>query len=212
MKKLVLAVLSAGALVSAQAQLFGPEAWNGAALGSFIGGLAGSDCHHGFSGEGAAIGAAAGLLAGALVGEARRQDYEQNEAPYDYSYSSGPTEPPPDPPPYAYYSPNAYCAPAWYYVPPRLDYALPGAASGALIGQAADHTLGEGTAIVGASSLVSGGAEEAATQHQDQKIAAAQTVWTAAPAAPAPYTQAHTAPQPHFQIPDAPRVADAPTF
>src|SRR6187399_2581346 len=73
MKRLVLVCLAAGSLTT-QAQLFSPSALGGAFWGSMIGGIAGSDCHHGFSGSGAAIGAGVGLLVGALAGEANRHD------------------------------------------------------------------------------------------------------------------------------------------
>src|SRR5437773_2399497 len=80
MKKLVLTVLSASALISAQAQLISPEAWNGAFWGSLIGGVAGSGHHHGFSGQGAAIGAAAGLLLGGAAELAARRHEGQPAA------------------------------------------------------------------------------------------------------------------------------------
>src|SRR5689334_1890989 len=87
MKKLILTCLAAGSLCTAKAQWWGPEAWHGAFWGSWLGGLIGSDCHHGFSGQGAAIGAGVGFLAGALAGEARRQEYYRG-APYYYGGGS----------------------------------------------------------------------------------------------------------------------------
>jgi len=44
-------------------------------LGTFIGGIAGGNHCHEFSGQGAAIGAGVGLIAGSLLGESRRHDY-----------------------------------------------------------------------------------------------------------------------------------------
>ena len=83
MKRLILTILAAVVLTSASAQLFSPEAPNGALLGTFIGGIAGGDRHHGFSGNGAAIGAGVGLLAGAVAGEVQRRNYYASQ-PYYY--------------------------------------------------------------------------------------------------------------------------------
>jgi hypothetical protein len=49
MKRLIVTILAAGALMNASAQLFSPESLNGALLGTFIGGIAGANHHHGFS-------------------------------------------------------------------------------------------------------------------------------------------------------------------
>jgi hypothetical protein len=84
MKRLIVTILSAGALMNASAQLFSPESLNGALLGTFIGGIAGGNHHHGFSGNGAAIGAGVGFLAGAVVGEVNRQNYYASQ-PYYYA-------------------------------------------------------------------------------------------------------------------------------
>jgi hypothetical protein len=66
MKKLILTILAAGALASAQAQLFNPGSTSGALWGGLIGGaIAGR--HH--LGEGIAIGAGSGFLLGALAHE-----------------------------------------------------------------------------------------------------------------------------------------------
>jgi hypothetical protein len=82
MKRLILTILTAGALTSASAQLFSPEALNGALLGTFIGGIAGGDCHHGFSGNGAAIGAGVEFLVGAVSGAVQRRDYYASQPYY----------------------------------------------------------------------------------------------------------------------------------
>src|SRR5437879_2794459 len=104
MKKIILTTCVASALLTAQAQLFSPEAWNGALWGTLIGGVAGGGRHHGFSGEGAAIGAGAGFLLGSLASSARA----------DRAYYYGP--------PYAagYYP--AYSSPSCYYYPSYPSY------------------------------------------------------------------------------------------
>src|ERR1035437_2293627 len=98
MKRLIVTILAAGALMNASGQLFSPESLNGALLGAFIGGgaggectyggsgggIAGNNCHHGFSGNGAAIAAGVGLLAGAVVGEVNQQNYYASQ-PYYYA-------------------------------------------------------------------------------------------------------------------------------
>jgi len=83
-----LTILAAGILTSASAQLFSPEALNGALLGTFIGGIAGRNCHHGFSGNGAAIGAGVGLLARAVASEVRRQNYYASQPYYHLLFKS----------------------------------------------------------------------------------------------------------------------------
>ncbi len=237
MKKLMTAILAAGALLSAQAQLFSPESLHGAAFGGLIGGIVGGDhhrYHHGFSGEGAAIGAGIGLLAGALAGESRRYDYYESPgyayapAPavsLGYGYTGCGRSA------YVYYSPNSYCAPGYYYRPTRPNYAvggtLLGAASGALIG-AGDHHAGEGAAIGAAAGLVLGSIAESAANRRELSVAVGarpDPVATQLPANP-PETRPATQPEvtsqpcaestyywtPRPQIPDAPRVPDAPRF
>ena len=96
MKKLALTVLLLSSmLVPARAQLFGPEAWTGAFFGTFFGGLAGADCHHGFSGTGAAIGAGVGFTLGAIAGESNRRS--------SYAYGT------------PYYGPVVYAQPGYGY-------------------------------------------------------------------------------------------------
>ena len=87
MKRLIVTILAAGALMNASGQLFSPESLNGALLGTFIGGIAGGDRHHGVSGDGAAIGAGVGLLAGAVAGEVQRRNYYASQ-PYYYLNSN----------------------------------------------------------------------------------------------------------------------------
>lgn len=231
MKKLLLTLLTATALFPARAQLFGPESWGGAFWGSLIGGIAGSDSRHGFSGKGAAIGAGVGLVAGALVGESRRNNpsYYDSEshvyAPatsvsFGYGYGHHGSSA------YVYYSPNRYCAPNYYYRSPRPNYAvggtLLGAASGALIG-AGHGDAGKGAAIGAAAGLVLGGVAEVSTQRREQRAAVQSTpVQVQAETQPPPQPQHQITSRPAAnstyvwttrpQIADAPRVPDAPTF
>lgn len=234
MKKILLTCLTVIALFPARAQLFSPESLSGAFWGSLIGGIAGSDCRSGFSGDGAAIGAGVGLLAGALVGESRRNSYYYDSPGYGYSTApsvsfgygygnyanSG----------YVYYSPNRYCAPNYYYRSTRPNYAvggtLLGAASGALIG-AGTHAAGKGAAIGAAAGLVLGGVAEASAQRREHRAAVAyQTTpvsqTQAPPQPPATMPQSEITSKPAAsstyywtarpQIADAPRVPDAPRF
>ena len=232
MKKMLLTILTMAALLPARAQLFSPESLSGAFWGGLIGGLAGSDCRRGFSGDGAAIGAGVGLVAGALVGESRRHYYDSPgyiyaPAPsvsfgYGYGYHGSSA--------YVYYSPNRYCAPNYYYRSTRPNYAvggtLLGAASGALIG-AGSHDAGKGAAIGAAAGLVLGGVAEASARRHEQRTAAGvqSTVpapVSAQPPAPAALPQNQITSKPAAtstyywttqpQIADAPRVPDAPTF
>ncbi|HEX5223360.1 MAG TPA: glycine zipper family protein [Verrucomicrobiae bacterium] len=236
MKKFFVTLMGSATLLSAQAQLFSPEAFTGAAFGSWIGAIAGSDCH-GLSGEGAAIGAGVGLLVGALAGEARRSEYEVVEPVYvpattvslGYGYSSGASSA------YVYYSPNYYTAPGYYYRPTQPNYAvngtLLGAASGALIGSGYCEP-GKGAAIGAAAGLALGTVAELTSRKPEPQVVAVQTaaqpvqvvqnnaVEEAKPQTPAPRYEITSKPcptstytwTPRPQIADAPRVPDAPTF
>ncbi len=215
MKKLIVIAVACGGLVGAQAQLFSPEAVNGALLGTMIGGIAGSDCHHGWSGEGAAIGAGVGLLAGAIVGEAQRQSYYASQPACYYPATT-----------YAQPGYGYVCAPAVAYAPgyapapPRPNYVVGGTLLGALAGGligSGSHQGWEGAGIGAASGLVVGTVAEAVAQKRERDWVAARATSAPAPAAvavlpraaaPAPAAQ----PAPGYQIPDAPRVPDAPTF
>jgi hypothetical protein len=228
MKRLLVTMLTSAAMCAARAQLFSPEALSGAMWGSLVGGVAGGDCRHGFSGKGAGIGAGVGLVAGALASEARHRSSPAGEsvafvaAPaisFGYGYgscgSSG----------YVYCAPDSYCAPGYYYRPTRANYAVSGtvlgAASGALIG-AGNERAGPGAAIGAAAGLVLGSAAElAARRHQPEVVATPAPTQpataslptqdagqiTSQPCATSTYTWT-----PHPQIADAPRVPDAPTF
>lgn len=241
MNKLILTCVVSAALPPAQAQLFSPEAFTGAALGALIGGIAGGDgyyhgCHYhsDFSGEGAAIGAGVGLLAGALAGEARRQHeydspghvYAPGPAPsvsFGYGYPGCGSSA------YVYYSPNYYTAPGYYYRPTRPNYAvngtLLGAASGALIG-AGTGDAGLGAGIGAAAGLVVGGIAEHAAQKREQRISITQqtapalqprfqvqprTSQNKVTSRPCP-TSTYYWTTPPAQIPDVSRVPDAPSF
>lgn len=233
MKKLILTCLVVGTAVSGRAQWLSPEAVNGALMGTFIGGIAGADCHNSFSGDGAAIGAGIGLAVGALAGEARRQsEYYSEPVAYQpavvatpgYGYSST----------YVYYAPNNYTAPGYYYRPSRPNYAiggtLLGAASGALIGQGSGNA-GEGAAIGAGAGLLLGGIAEYAAKKKEGKPTGNQTSsaqYSSSDAQPVQYqppqlvqSEITSRPAPNStyywtappkQIPDAPRVPDAPTF
>jgi uncharacterized protein YcfJ len=225
MKRLLAVLLTGVALVPAQAQLFSPEAINGAVLGSLIGGFTGGNNHCGnnFSGNNAAIGAGIGLAAGGLVGAVNQRN----------AYSSQPACYTPQPYPQSGYG---YVYPAPVYAtpppPPRPNYVvggtLVGAASGALIGAGSNCQAGQGAAIGAASGLVVGGIAEYAVRKREKKHATAtQTVVQPQPALQ-PQAQLNgnfpkrgrsnttyywtTPPATQYQIADAPRVPDAPTF
>lgn len=205
MKKALAAVLVAASALAAHGQRFSPEAVGGAFWGSFLGGLAGSDRGHGFSGRGAAIGAGVGLLAGTLVSETRRQDYYQ---PCDY-----------EPRAYAQAGYGYVYQPAYAYAPARPNYAvngtLVGALAGGLIG-AADHKGWQGAGIGAASGLVVGSLAETAAQKREREWMSAPPPPPVPPSSPPPSlprtAPAVVQPAPIHQIPDAPRVPDAPTF
>lgn len=236
MKKVAVILVSFVALVQSQAQLLRPESLDGALWGGLIGGIAGGDRCHGFSGRGAAIGAGVGLLAGSLIGESRRYDYD--DAPgyvypttpgvsvsFGYGYGGCGSSA------YVYYAPNRYCAPGTYYRPTRPNYVVSGtvlgAASGALIGSANHHNAGKGALIgAGAGLLLGSVAEHAArneeraitkqalgvpaqtpTQTDSVQLSAPKPGVTSKPCATSTYTWTARP-----QIADAPRVPDAPTF
>lgn len=222
-------LLTCGTGVSSHAQLFSPEAFTGAVFGTFIGGIAGADHCHGFSGEGAAIGAGVGLLAGALVGEANRRSYAY-ETPGYYSYAPAPQ------PGYGYVYAPIYAPPPVTVTSPlsRPNYVVGATAVGALAGGligAANNQGWEGAGIGAASGLVVGSIAEVATRNAERKRAQAAYAISPPASQPASVVQAppvpvpaspspHPAPQvtSHFsraippQIPDAPMVPDAPSF
>jgi hypothetical protein len=127
MKKVILAVLTAAAVTSAQAQLFSPESNSGALLGGIAGGIIGANTGGHHTGRGIAIGAASGLVLGSLFSEANRDRYGYGYSGYpSYSYPS-----------YSYYGGYdsyrgygyngyyGYSAPSYSYYSPSTYYAAP---------------------------------------------------------------------------------------
>lgn len=100
MKRLILTLFAASALMSAQAQFFSPEAANGTFVGALAGGIFGG--HH--PGRAIAIGAASGLFLGSVA-------HAVNEERYGYGYYS--TYPYYGYGYYAYHPQPAYYAPAF---------------------------------------------------------------------------------------------------
>jgi len=242
MKKIALVLLGCLPLTQAPAQLLHPESVGGALWGGLIGGIVGGDGCNGFSGEGAAIGAGVGLIAGSLIGESRRRNYYSDGG---YVYSTTPSVNVSlgygyggyGHSAYAYYAPNNYCAPGYYYRPTRANYVVSGtvlgAASGALIG-AGDDNAGTGALIGAGAGLILGSVAEHSAQREERRIVAAQnasqpypvnasatqdvspqtsdssaarSTITSKPVATSTYTWT-----PRPQIADAPSVPDAPTF
>jgi uncharacterized protein YcfJ len=238
MKQVTIALLGLLTWQTTAAQWLRPEPLEGALWGGLIGGIIGSDRHHGFSRDGAAIGAGVGLIAGALASESRRSNYYYDAPGYGYAagprvtfgygYGSHGSSA------YVYYAPNRYCAPGYYYRPTRPNYVVSGtvlgAASGALIGAGSDDA-GAGALIGAGAGLILGSAAELSANREAQRIVAVQSTVTAnGPSgaatpvsnAPAPDSRRQITSQPSAtstyywtprpQIADAPRVPDAPTF
>ena len=117
MKRIALTLLAAGALFTAQAQLFNPDSWNGALLGGIVGGIIGNNVHH-QTWQGAAIGAGSGYVLGNIVHGARSTDNGPANANNYASY-----------PGYGYYYP-AYAYTSYYparrvHVAPAQGYYVP---------------------------------------------------------------------------------------
>jgi outer membrane lipoprotein SlyB len=165
MKTTMLALLAAAMALPAQAQLFSNEALGGALLGGIAGGVIGHN-HHRQTAEGIAIGAGSGLILGGLFGQGRRNhDYYNTQVPVPhyqpaprYGYHGDP-----------YYSPTYHgyghmpsyrhrsiFAPSQH----RPNYALTGAALGALGGAVIGHNhhrqTAEGAGIGAAAGLLLG--------------------------------------------------------
>lgn len=220
MKKLHLTLIASSLALTAHAQLFSLESWNGTVLGGIVGGIIGNNSH-GRTGEGIAIGAAAGWLLGTITHENR---VEQGWYSSDYAYARPPAVACTYPYPAVSYS-YGY-APGYVYS--RPDYAWSGAMLGGITGGIIGHNnhgrTAEGVAIGTGAGLLLGSIAEAATDRRDwrttsarvattQPIRAAQPAPLRAriqPAPPPPPAPVHAASV--HQIPDAPRVPDAPTF
>lgn len=114
MRKLVLSILIACALLPARAQFFSPEASGGALVGALAGGIFGG--RH--PGRAIAIGAASGLFLGSIA-------HAANQESYGYSYYSG--YPYYGCGTYAYRQPYAYNYYAPFYT--SYSYAAPSYAS-----------------------------------------------------------------------------------
>jgi len=192
MKRLLFSLVVVSSVLTARAQGLPPESFGGALWGAMLGGILGSDCHHGFSGTGAAIGAGVGFIAGTIAGEARRKSGEPHPAHAAVSVSAGY---PASGSAHVYYAPNAYCSPGYYYRP-----ASP-------------------TVAVSAKVVATGHSEKAAhveshptTVQPTQASSAQPRPDQAPPAAESPATPSKPAEVAARQIPDAPRVPDAPTF
>jgi hypothetical protein len=118
MKKMLIGLLSLGAVCSSQAQLFTSEGLTGAAWGGLLGAVIGHNSgRHG--GEGAAIGAGAGFLLGTLAHHSNRDRYyyssygyaDPSYGGYGYTGSYYPGYP-------GYY---AYSQPSYYYSRPSYQ-------------------------------------------------------------------------------------------
>jgi len=162
MKKTLFALLAAVLTLPAQAQLFSSEALGGAVLGGIAGGVIGHNNNR-RTAEGIAIGAGSGLLLGSVLGQSRR----------DSAYYDSPAYYPS--PRYGYHGDSYYHSPAYSYgygYSPsysssgyrRPNYAVTGAALGALGGAVIGHNhhrqTAEGAAIGAAAGLVLGGIAE----------------------------------------------------
>ncbi|MFA5263685.1 MAG: YMGG-like glycine zipper-containing protein, partial [Opitutaceae bacterium] len=151
MKTILALLIAASVALPARAQLFRPEAVNGAAVGALAGAIIGhnsGDLHHN-GWQGAAIGAGAGMLLGSAFGDAHRdgiyyrahvaspRGYGFHGPSYGYrGYRRGPG--------YFYsYGPRyttGYYSPYTYYVGP--SYANSGAFFGGLVGAIIGHNSG----------------------------------------------------------------------
>jgi uncharacterized membrane protein len=211
MKSIFLLSLALVAAAPMQAQIFRPEAVNGAVLGGVAGAIIGNnsgDLHHN-AWRGAAYGAGAGLLIGAIAGEA--SDYRHGHevprpAPRTYVYREAPR--------YGYYSgyrtyPTyssevVYDGGYSYDEEDRPNYAtsglLLGGLAGAIIGNNSGdlhHNAWRGAAWGAGAGYLLG----AIAEHNARRREAALTRLVASPApavtaAPAPVAPASPAPAP----------------
>jgi hypothetical protein len=189
MRRLICSLVVVGSVLTARAQGLPPESFGGALWGAMIGGILGSDCHHGFSGTGAAIGAGVGFLAGTIAGEARRTSGEPYPSYTAVSISAGY---PAGGSPYVYYAPNAYCSPGYYYRPAQPAVAV-------------------SATVVATGHSARNESQPAAVQPTHASSTQARPS-QAPPAPDSPVTPSKSTTVAARQIPDAPRVPDAPTF
>ena len=148
MKTLFAVLISLVSIGSTQAQLFSREGFTGAAVGGILGGVIGHNSGR-HTAEGVAIGAGAGLLLGSAIHEANEPTYYYSS--YGYSYPSYPS--------YGY---SDYSL--GYDVYRRPNYALSGAALGALGGAIIGHNsgrhAGQGEAIGAGAGFILGSIAE----------------------------------------------------
>ncbi len=160
MKKLIIALLAVCTTLPTQAQLFSSEGLGGALLGGIAGGVIGHNSGR-RTAEGIAIGAGSGLLLGSLFGQARRDSGFYNSQPF-YGYGNDP-----------FFNDfnTGYPRSGFGFGPTfysngfrRPNYALTGAALGALGGAVIGHNNGrqtaEGAGIGAAAGLLLGGIAE----------------------------------------------------
>src|SRR5258708_4919236 len=159
MKKLIFIGVISLSVLSAQAQVFRPEAVSGAVLGGVAGAIIGNNSgglrHNGWAG--AAIGAGAGLLIGNAIGESNERA-TQVPPPYPYvsrDYNYG----------YAPYGDTVYYSDSTpSYVYSRPNYAATGTVlggiAGAIIGNNSGHRTWQGAAIGAGAGLLLGSLAE----------------------------------------------------
>jgi hypothetical protein len=197
MKRLICSLVVVGSILTARAQGLPAESFGGALWGAMIGGILGGDCHHGFSGTGAAIGAGVGFLAGTFTGVARRDSAEPYHSFTTVSVSAAY---PACGSPYVYYAPNAYWSSGCYYRPVGPTFAV----NTTVVATGTPGT----TARVESRPMVAQPGQASATSEHDARPAVAPAK---PPPQPSPQSSARVATT-GPQIPDAPRVPDAPSF
>ena len=206
MKRLICSLLVVGAVLTARAQGLPPESFGGALWGAMLGGIIGSDCHHGFSGTGAAIGAGVGFIAGTIAGESRRNSGEPYPAYATVSVSAGY---PACGSPYVYYAPNAYCAPGYYYRPVGPAFAV--STTVVATGNSGNTTRGESQPVAAQPTPAATASENSTPQTTTASSAQPQSSQEQ-PVVQSSATPSTSATFAARQIPDAPRVPEAPTF
>lgn len=196
MKKTILSLMAAVVALPLQAQLFSSESLGGALLGGIAGGVIGHNNNR-HTAEGIAIGAGSGLVLGSLFGQARQnQAYYNTQVPEPAYYPTARYGYHGDP----YYSPaTSYGhSPSYYSSGRRPNYALGGAALGALGGAVIGHNhhrqTAEGAAIGAAAGLVLGGIAERNARQREAHYARPTYAAPASPGYFAPQFQTQAAP------------------